>query len=276
MPPRKARKGPTADVDITVPSVARMYDYALGGKDNYAVDREAVDELERLLPGTAALCRTSRAFLCRAVRVLAGEYGVRQFLDHGSGLPTQDNVHQVAQRAAPGARVVYVDNDPVVVAHGRALLAENDHTAVVQADLREVTAVHEHPEVRRLIDFSQPVAVLFVSVTHCLPDEDDPAGLLRRVTARLCPGSFLVLNQLVSEDPDIRRTVTDFMVDVTRGAWGRVRRRQEVARYFDGLQVLEPGLVDVSRWRPDRLTVVGGRAATHRAWGEFGGVARVP
>lgn len=275
MPPPMGGEEPDVDVDITVPSVARMYDYALGGKDNYVVDREAVDRLEQLLPGTAALCRTSRAFLSRAVRVLAEEYGVRQFLDHGSGLPTQSNVHQVAQRVDPQARVVYVDNDPVVVAHGRALLAENDHTVVVRADIRDVTGVHEHPEVRGLIDFTQPVAALFVSVTHCLGDDDDPAGLLRRVIARLCPGSFLVLNQLVAEDPRIRRTVTDFMVEATRGNWGRVRRRHEVEQYFHGLQVLPPGLGDVSRWRPD-VSVVGGGRAGARAWGEFGGVARVP
>lgn len=275
MPSPDARKS-LADVDFTIPSVARMYDYALGGKDNYAADREAVAHLESMLPGTTQLCLTNRAFLRRAVRLLAEEYGVRQFLDHGSGLPTQDNVHQVAQRVDPEARVVYVDNDPIVLAHGRALLAENDRTHVVQADMRDLDGIYGHPEVTRLIDFSRPVGVLFVSVLHCLPDED-AAGLLPAVTARLAPGSFVVANQLVSENATIRREVTAFMVESTQGNWGRLRQPHEVERYFDGLEVLEPGLVEISRWRPDsdfpRRTA---ESDLHEAWVEFGGVARVP
>jgi SAM-dependent methyltransferase len=267
------RDAPSAGIDITVPSVARMYDYYLGGKDNYAVDREASEELLKVVPSTRELALNNRGFLRRAVRRLAEEHGVRQFLDHGSGLPTQDNVHQVAQQVDPAARVVYIDNDPIVLAHGRALLEENENTAVIQADMRHTDAILGHPEVRRLIDLSQPVAALFVSVLHCIPDSSDPAGLVRRVADRLAPGSFLVVCQLVSEDKATRDHVTEFMDESTRGNWGRVRQAHEVEAFFEGLEILEPGLVEVSTWRPD--SDLGPKQAT-REWIEFGGVARRP
>ena len=258
-------------VDVTIPSVARMYDFYLGGKDNYAVDRQAVEQLDKVVPSTRVLAVNNRRFLRRAVHRLAEEYGIRQFLDHGSGLPTQNNVHQVAQSVDPESRVVYVDNDPIVLAHGRALLEENDNTAVIQADMRETDAVFAHPEVRRLLDFDQPVAALFVSVLHCIPDADDPAGLVRRVVERLAPGSFVVINQLVSEDPATRDFVTRFMNEATHGNWGRVRQQDDVVRYFDGLEVLAPGLVEVTEWRPDSDL---GPKQPSNEWIEFGGVAR--
>ncbi|GAB2818081.1 SAM-dependent methyltransferase [Streptomyces daliensis] len=259
-------------VDVNIPSVARMYDYYLGGKDNYEVDRAAVAELDKVVPSTRPLAINNRRFLQRVVRVLAREYGVRQFLDHGSGLPTQDNVHQVAQRVDPDARVVYVDNDPIVLAHGRALLQENDNTAVIQADMRETDEIFGHPEVRRLIRFDEPVAVLFVSVMHCIPDPG-PAELVRRVAERIPSGSFLVINQLVSEDKATRDFVTKFMDETTHGNWGRVRQAHEVARYFDGLEVLEPGLGEINYWRAD--SELAARQLTDEWW-EFGGVARKP
>ncbi len=262
-----------SDVDVNVPSVARMYDYALGGKDNYAVDRKAFEQLEAAAPSTRPLAINNRRFLQRVVRILAEDYGVRQFLDHGSGLPTQDNVHQIAQRVAPDSRVVYIDNDPIVLAHGRALLEENTRTAVMQADFRDTEAIFASSEVTRLIDLSEPVAVLFVSVLHCIPDEDDPAGLVRRVAERLPSGSFLVLNQLVSEDAGLRKEITDFMVSRTRGNWGRVRRQHDVQQYFEGLEILDPGLVEISTWRPD--TDLGPKQQTVE-WIEYGGVARKP
>jgi SAM-dependent methyltransferase len=260
-------------IDVAVPSVARMYDYYLGGKDNYAVDREASDELLKVVPSTRELAVNNRRFLRRVVRLLAEEYGIRQFIDHGSGLPTQDNVHQVAQRVDPASRVVYIDNDPIVLAHGRALLEENDGTAVIQADMRDTDAVFSHPEVERLIDFGQPVAALFVSVMHCIPDSDDPAALVRRVAERLAPGSYLVVCQLVSEDKATRDFVTRFMDESTHGNWGRVRQAHEVERFFDGLEILEPGLVEVSTWRPDSDI---GPKQTTQEWIEFGGLARRP
>jgi SAM-dependent methyltransferase len=266
-------RGGSPDIDVNVPSVARMYDYALGGKDNYAVDREAYEQLEAAAPSTRPLAINNRRFLQRAVRILAEDYGVRQFLDHGSGLPTQDNVHQIAQRLDPEARVVYIDNDPIVLAHGRALLQENDSTAVIQADFRDTEAIFGHPEVERLIDLSEPVAALFVSVLHCIPDADDPWALVRRVTDRLPSGSFLVINQLISDDAETRRSITDFVVTSTQGKWGRVRERHEVEEYFTGMELLEPGLVEVSTWRPD--TDLGPKQQTDE-WIEFGGVARKP
>jgi SAM-dependent methyltransferase len=261
------------EVDVSTPSVARMYDFYLGGKDNYEVDRRAVEELDKVVPSTRPLAVNNRRFLQRVVRVLAQEYGVRQFLDHGSGLPTQDNVHQVAQRVDPAARAVYVDNDPIVLAHGRALLQENKKTAVIQADLRDTDAVFDHPDVRRLIDLSEPVGALFVSVMHCIPDSSDPAAVLREITERLPSGSFLVINQLVSEDKATRDFVTDFMAQSTGDLWGRVRQAHEVERYFDGLEILDPGLGEINDWRPD--SELGPRQLTEE-WYEFGGVARKP
>ncbi|MFE9390809.1 SAM-dependent methyltransferase [Streptomyces sp. NPDC006784] len=261
-------------VDINIPSVARMYDHYLGGKDNYAVDREAVAVLDEKVPRTRHLARNNRRFLQRVVRILVGEYGIRQFLDHGSGLPTQDNVHQVAQRAAPGARAVYVDNDPIVLAHGRALLEENADTAVIQADLRDTDAIFDSPEVKRLIDLSRPVALLFVSVMHCIPDHSDPAAVVRRALERVPSGSFVVLNQLVSHDRETRDFVTGFMDRSTNGQWGRVREPHDVEAYFAGLDVLEPGLVEVNDWRPDSDLCA--RQLEDETWFEFGGVARKP
>ncbi|NLU70620.1 SAM-dependent methyltransferase [Streptomyces sp. HNM0574] len=263
-------------VDVNTPSVARMYDHYLGGKDNYEVDRLAVAELDKVVPSTRPLALNNRSFLRRVVDVLAREYGVRQFLDHGSGLPTQDNVHQVAQRVDPEARVVYVDNDPIVLAHGRALLEENTNTAVLQADMRDTDGIFGHPEVERLIDPAQPVAALFVSAMHCIPDDSErggPAEVLGRVLERVPSGSFVVVNQLVSPHREIRDSVTSFMDESTGGQWGRVREAHEVARYFDGLDVLEPGLGWINDWRRDSDLI---HKEPTDEWYEFGGVARKP
>lgn len=261
-------------IDATVPTAARMYDYYLGGKDNYAVDRAACEELDKVVPSTRALALNNRRFLQRVVGTLAQEYGIRQFLDHGSGLPTQNNVHQVAQRIDPTSRVVYADNDPMVLVHGRALLDQNDRTAVIQADMRDTDVIFSHPDTQRLIDFSQPVGVLFNSVFHCIPDSDTegPLAVVKRVTERLVPGSCLVMCQLVSGDPEVRDFVTDFMDKATQGHWGRVREEKDVAQWFEGLEIMEPGLVEVSTWRPD--TEVAPRQLTHE-WVEFGGVGRI-
>ncbi|MET7641230.1 SAM-dependent methyltransferase [Streptomyces sp. NPDC005438] len=261
------------EVDVNVPSVARMYDYYLGGKDNYRVDRDAVHELDKQVPSTKPLAINNRRFLQRVVGVLAREYGVRQFLDHGSGLPTQDNVHQVAQAVDPSSRVVYVDNDPIVLAHGRALLEENGNTAVITADMRDTEEIFNHPEVRRLIDLEQPVAALLVSVMHCIPDEDHPEQMVRRILDKLPSGSFMVLNQFVSDDPHIREWTARFMDEATQGNWGRVRQEHEVKRYFEGLEILEPGLCEITEWRPDGSL---GPQQLTTEWIEFGGVGRKP
>jgi hypothetical protein len=263
----------STSIDATVPTAARMYDHYLGGKDNYAADRAACEQLDKVVPSTRRLAVNNRRFLQRVVRTLAAG-GIRQFLDHGSGLPTQDNVHQVAQRIDPDTHVVYVDNDPMVLVHGRALLEQDQRTAVIHADMRETDAIFSHPETQRLIDFDQPVAVLFNSVMHCIPDSetDGPLAVARRVAARLVPGSYMVMCQLVSEDPEVRKFVTDFMDQATQGHWGRVREEKDVAEWFEGLDVLDPGLVEVSTWRPD--SEVAPRQLTHE-WIEFGGVGRI-
>jgi hypothetical protein len=262
----------TERIDVTVPSVARMYDYLMGGKDNYPADRAATEELLRQAPSTRVLALNNRAFLRRVVRRLAEDYGIRQFVDHGSGLPTRDNVHEVAQRVDPECRVVYIDNDPIVLAHGRALLEQNANTAVIRADMRDTEAIWSHAEVNRLIDTDRPVGMLFVSVLHCIPDRDDPAGVVRRAAAKVPPGSFLVVCQLVSEDEETRRGVTEFMDRSTNGNWGEVRREQDVQRFLEGTQILEPGLVEVSTWRPDTDLVP---KQPSLEWIEFGGVGRV-
>ncbi|MGW6521707.1 SAM-dependent methyltransferase [Streptomyces sp. NPDC054962] len=259
-------------IDVSVPSVARMYDWLLGGVENYASDRRECEKLLQIAPSSKILARNNREFLQRVVRVLAKDYGIRQFIDHGSGLPTQDNVHQIAQRVDPCSRVVYIDNDPSVLAHGRAALEENDNTAVVSADMRHTDTIFAHPEVKQLIDFTQPVAALFVSVLHCLSDDDEPGELVRKVARRLPSGSFLVVCQLVSGRADVRKRVTELMSRATGGHWGRVREEHEVRAFLDGMQVIEPGLVDVTDWRPDRRTVP---RPGNEEWVEWGGVARL-
>ncbi|MEU4346997.1 SAM-dependent methyltransferase [Streptomyces sp. NPDC023838] len=261
-------------IDPTVPSVARMYDYYLGGTNNYQADRDACAALLEQVPSTKELALNNRQFLRRVVRYLAEQQGITQFIDHGSGLPTRDNVHQVAQRVHDEARIVYVDNDPIVLAHGRALLDENSYTTVIQADMRDTARIFDHPDTRRIIDFSKPVAALFVSVLHCIPD-DDPAHLIRNVVRRLVPGSFLVICQLVSADPKVRTFVTDFMDEATDHHWGRVREEHEVAAYFEheDLALLDPpGLVEVSAWMPDNDLA---RPQRSWEWKEWGGVAQV-
>jgi hypothetical protein len=262
-------------IDVSVVSVARVYDYLLGGKDNFRADREAAEGMLAVDPSSRAMSVNNRRYLQRAVRVLAEEQGLTQFLDHGSGLPTQDNVHQIAQSVHPGARVVYIDNDPIVLAHGRALLADNATTAVITADIRDTEGVMEHPDVVKLLDFSRPVVALFVSVLHCIPDSDDPGALLRRVVDRLAPGSFVVLSHLVSEDAAVRKQRTEFILAATHGNWGRVRTAEEVTAFIAdaGLEPVGPGLGDVSKWRPDGTP---GTVQEITEWIEFGGVARKP
>ncbi|WP_435191390.1 SAM-dependent methyltransferase [Streptomyces sp. bgisy126] len=263
-------------IDVSTPSVARMYDYLIGGTDNYPSDREACESLLQLAPSTRELAQINRAFLVRAVRYLAREAGLRRFLDHGSGLPTRPNVHQVAQQVHRSARVVYVDNDPLVIAHGRTMLQENlATTAVIEADFRDTDTIFASPEVRRLTGDGEPVAALFVSVLHCIPDNgDQPWDLIRDVARRLPPGSHLVISQLASDDPKLRDDVTEFMRETTGGRWGRVRSTAEVRRFFDDLELVgHPEVTEVSRWRPD--TDIFPRQQTDE-WIEYGAVARIP
>ncbi|MFI9586971.1 SAM-dependent methyltransferase [Streptomyces sp. NPDC052236] len=258
-------------IDVGTPSVARMYDWLLGGIENYESDRKACAALLKVAPSSRELALNNRAFLRRVVRYLAKERGIRQFLDHGSGLPTQDNVHQIAQSIDPASRVVYVDNDPIVLAHGRTTLEENGRTAVIHADMRRTDDIFGHPDVERLISRTEPTAALFVSVLHCLPDGDDPGALVRGVAERLAEGSFLVVCQLVSDRADVRQGVTDLMEKATHGRWGRVREKHEVAAYLAGMDIIEPGLVDVTQWRPDSEVL----PRRPEEWEEWGGVAQL-
>lgn len=261
------------DLDTTTASAARMYDYALGGTDNYPVDRQAVEALEDMMPGAFGGARNNRRFLERVVRFLAGECGVSQFIDNGSGLPTQNNVHQVARAVNPGVRVVYVDNDPVVLRHQKvgALLAEDESTAFVLADAREVGAIMAHPDTRRLIDLSQPVAVLYLSFLHLVPDDDDPAGMVGWMMDHLAPGSYLAISHAVSDESDVRDKLTDFFLERTGGHFGRIREPAEVQAFFEGLDMVDPGLVRVSDWRPDEPQHDEAQEAF-----EYGGVGRKP
>jgi len=261
------------EIDTRTASVARVYDYMLGGTDNYEIDRRAADMGEDLMPGSYALTRNNRRYLERVVHYLAGECGIHQFIDNGSGLPTQNNVHQVAQKAAPGSRVVYVEVDPVILAHGRvkALLAEDDSTTFIEADACDVDGILSHPETRRLINFDEPVAVLYFSFLHCIPDARDPRGVVREMTDRLAPGSYVAISHLTSDDPQVRERATRFILESTGGHWGRARSREEVAEFFDGLEVLPPGLVKAIEWHPD-----GTEEDQSSEWFEFGGVARKP
>ncbi|TDC86722.1 SAM-dependent methyltransferase [Actinomadura sp. 7K507] len=247
-----------------------MYDYLLGGKDNYAADREAVDEVIRHAPDTPFLARENRAFLRRAVRWLA-ESGIRQFIDIGSGLPTQGNVHEIVHQVAPDARVVYVDREPVVLAHGRALLASTPEVTVIQGDARRPGDILNDPELNRLIDFDRPVAVLMLAVLHFIGDEDDPPGIVARFRDAMAPGSHLVVSH-VTGDFDADSRVRDAGAVYEKATYQiTLRSRAYVARLFDGFEFVEPGLTTLSMWRPDLGAIVPPRA--DRQWC-YAGVGR--
>jgi hypothetical protein len=249
---------------LTTPSVARMYDYYLGGKDNYAVDRDAAEQALCLVSNGRVLARENREFLRRVVRYLVGQCGIRQFLDIGSGLPTQENVHQVAQAIAPDARVVYVDNDPIVLCHGRALLATNQDTTVITADLRDPASILDHPELRRLIDPSLPVAVLMIAILHFITDRERPYGLTGAFRSWMAPGSYLALSH-VDRTPTLESAAQVYDQASSKAV---PRSREEVLGFFGDFQLLAPGLVQVPAWRPD------GHFARRADIPFWGGVAR--
>ena len=250
---RGRRPSPPAEIDVTVPSVARIYDYVLGGKENFESDRAAVRGLLRSLPEAAQPARENRAFLRRAVRYLVAEAGIRQILDLGSGLPTEGNVHEVAQAIDPSVHVVYVDVDPVVLVHGRALLARSPHTAVVTADVREPDSIFADPHVLDLIDPARPFAILLAGVLHHLPDADAPVGVVDDLVARLPVGGHLLISSFLGGDhPRSRELEQAFRQNRISAA--RFRTWPEQRRFFAGLEMVEPGLVYVNDWRPDADT----------------------
>ncbi len=248
--------------DVSKAHQARIYDYLLGGKDNYAADREAAEAGLKAWPGMAFTARANRAFLGRVVRYLAGEAGIRQFLDLGTGIPTAGNTHQVAQAIAPESRVVYVDYDPVVLAHARALLTSSEAgaTEYIDADLRDTETILT--QAAELLDFSQPVGVTMLTILHAIPDADDPYAIVAKVLGAVPPGSFLAITHAGGDllEPD--------MLERLRDSWsGKIqqqmtwRTREQVARFFDGTDLVAPGLVPVEDWRPDPGTVGAGRSA---------------
>jgi hypothetical protein len=237
------------EVDIETPNAARMYDYSLGGSHNFAVDRDLVDEITKTMPEGTRIAHANRNFLRRAVRTLAG-LGVRQFLDVGSGIPTVGNVHEIAQRAAPGSRVVYVDIDPVAVAHGRAILAGTPGVAVVQGDLREPEAILADPQVRGLLGGDRPVAVLLCAVLHFIADTDEPKHLIDVLTGATAAGSHLVISHgSRASEPDGGGEITEVYRRTSTPL--SLRTREQVAGMFAGWELLPPGLVPAGYWRPD-------------------------
>jgi trans-aconitate methyltransferase len=244
-------EGLSAQIDTSVAHPARMYDYYLGGKDNYEVDRETAERFLKVLPEGRAMARANRAFLGRVVRMLAAQ-GIRQFLDIGTGIPGPGNTNDVAHEVAPDARIVYVDNDPIVITHARALLARPGPglTTVIQADLREPETILEHPEVRRVLDFSEPVAVLMVAVLNFIRDTEDPQGVVDRVKAELAPGSYLAITQPTADfDPERANAAADKYKQASAPLV--LRSRAQLDAFFAGFDYVEPGLVQIASWHPD-------------------------
>jgi hypothetical protein len=241
---------PPPEIDIAVAHAARVYDYWLGGKDNFEADRVAAEEVIAVRPTIIRDIRANRAFLGRAVRFLAGEAGIRQFLDIGTGIPAAGNTHEVAQSVVPESRVVYVDNDPIVLAHARALLSSSPGgaCAYLDADLKDTATILA--EAARTLDFSRPVAVLFIGVLHLVSEEEDPYGIVAEMVRATVPGSYLALthpakdidSEMVAEGA--RRYNERVKVQQTRRSYG------ETLRFFDGMRLIPPGLVQCHRWRP--------------------------
>ena len=259
-------------LDTTVSHSARIWNYWLGGQDNFAVDREAGDRVAAMLPSIVAQARADRAFLGRAIRYLAGEAGIRQFLDIGTGLPTADNTHEVAQRVAPEARIVYVDNDPMVLVHARALLSSSPEGVCdyIDADLREPDKIVSGAA--RTLDLTRPVALLLLGVLHHISGTGQVYSIVRRLMAALAPGSFLAINHSTS-------AISGAAMEEAVAHWNQVgtpsmtlRTPEQITRFFGGLDLLEPGVVSCSRWRPD-ISPLGGQPPEVD---EFCGVARKP
>ncbi len=248
----------TSGIDSSVPNVARVWDYQLGGKDNLAADRAAADALNAACqrvgaPDGRVVARENRDFIDRTVRYLAGPAGISQFIDIGAGLPTQGNVHQIAQQVNADAKVVYVDYDPMVLTHGRALLADNPNTIVITADLRRPDEILTDPELGALIDFTQPVAVLLVAVLHLLTDDENPARIVSHLRDALAPGSYLALTHFTGDvRPDLAAKVADEFVRLGVTTPLIPRTREQIAGFFDGFDLVAPGLVFPTDWDPQQ------------------------
>jgi S-adenosyl methyltransferase len=265
--------GPVSEgvsLDTSKPHIARVYDYWLGGKDNFAADRAAAEQVIATFPDVLVSVRAQRAFLGRAVHYLVTEANIRQFLDIGTGLPSGNNTHEVAQRAAPQARVVYVDNDPIVLLHARILLASSPEgaTAYIEADLRDTGTILA--QATDVLDFSQPVGLMLLGVLHCIPDADDPAAIVSRLLAAVPTGSYLTIAHPAS---DVTERINTSMRTYNQQGAAPVtaRTHAQVSRFFEGLDLIEPGVVQVHRWRPGT-----GEPAATRELANYAGVARKP
>ena len=260
--------GPSAEIDTSVAHPARVYDYWLGGTANFAADREAAEQVLAVTPGLLFRVRANRAFLARAVRFLAGEAGLRQFLDIGTGIPAADNTHQVAQAVAPDARIVYVDNDPIVLAHARALLASGPEgaTQYVHGDVRQPAGILQ--AATQTLDFSQPIALMLLGILHLVQDSEDPYQIVAELMAALPPGSYLAISHPASDiHPGQAEAQKRYNERVSTPQ--TLRTRDEVARFFTGLDLVPPGLVYVHTWRPGPEDLVPPGATS-----AYGGVAR--
>jgi hypothetical protein len=262
---------PPAEVDLTRPSIARVYDYVLGGKDNFQVDRNAAQALMNAVPETPLIARDNRDFVRRAVSYLVAEAGIRQILDIGSGLPTVKNVHEIAQEIAPETKVAYVDNDPVVLTHGRVLLADNDNTTIITADVREPDSIFDDPGLIGYIDLSQPFAVLAAGLLHHLSDAERPDRIAAAIRNRLSPGSYLVISSFHNDSGKRAHELEQAFLHGGLGT-GRFRPLEDQIGYFDGLEMVEPGVVQANDWRPDALTRQDSPVSTLY----IGGVGRQP
>jgi S-adenosyl methyltransferase len=268
MPPRRPDWAPE-DVNAELPSAARVYDYFLGGAHNFAADRALAAEIARLTPDVGETMRAGRDFLRRAVQFLV-HAGIRQFLDIGSGIPAAGNVHEIAQRVEPAARIAYVDIDPVAAAHGRAILASNTLVTMCHADLREPDRLLGDPGLRGLLDLSQPVAIVLAGVMHFIHDEDDPPGIVARLRDAVVAGSHIVISHVTYEDqpPEV---IEAQRLSARTGTEIVLRSRAQILALFAGLTMIEPGLVRLPLWRPDRPPEAGERPDRS---GAFGGVGR--
>ncbi|WP_253779593.1 SAM-dependent methyltransferase [Goodfellowiella coeruleoviolacea] len=256
------------NIDLVTPSSARLYDYYLGGSNNFAADRELARKVLAVAPQIRATALANRAFLRRAVRYLVAA-GIRQFLDIGAGIPTVGNTHQIAQQLDPDIRVVYVDNEPVAVAHSELLLSDEPNAEIVEADFRDPAGVLDARETRALLDFDQPIGLLLCAVLHYVPDADRPAEILASYREALAPGSHVAITHITGDDqPDALREVAELYA--TSQNPGQPRSRDEFTALFAGFEVVEPGVVYLDQWRPERPEDVGEHPERSLAYGAVG------
>jgi S-adenosyl methyltransferase len=247
-------------IDPSVAHIARVQNYWLGGKDHFEADRIAGDEVITLLPDTVASVRNNRAFLGRTVRFLAGEAGIRQFLDIGTGIPTASNTHEVAQALAPESKIVYVDNDPMVLAHARALLTSRPEgqCAYIDADIREPEKILN--TAAEVLDFTEPLAIVLMAVLQFVPDEDDPHGLVRRLVAAMPAGSYLAISHPAADIQAAAMASATTRLNELMAQRAKPRSKDEVTAFFDGLDLVEPGVIRCPEWRPDRPEDAAGKS----------------